>query len=144
MAGKDKAVVPMSPDANIVLGPMALNPVTLGSLPVVSYSKQGVVLHNERIKTRILVDGIPVNAVVSLYVQRDAVNEDESKAVAMAADEQARKATARKAEESAKLQREKEAAYEWGQRSITDGVAAAGKLASALGALNAVGVKVGG
>ena len=119
----------------------------VGAAPIDSNAK-GIVLASERVKCLIMIDGRPVEHMVTFYAQRAALSEDETLAVAKVAAERKAKA-AERAEADQKLrEREikraveltKDVAFEAMGRATAD----AQKAAAAIETLKGFGVKVGG
>lgn len=131
-----KKNTPETAGAQIALGPWSIPSADLPTLAAESYAKNGVVLVNERVKFTVVQDGIPVGYTASLYVSREAVNDDEAAKVAKVADERKAASKAREDEETERLAREKRAAFELGQSSTMTALRNVGDLVASAQALN--------
>lgn len=126
----------------IDLGIIALPVDELVTLPAEGFARTGVILANAREKRILMVpmsDGThrPVTCTVSLYVQRDAIDDHEAEQVAAVKSERDAKAAERDAKEQATIKAEKRAMFELGQqstlsnmRNVTDMVQSARALAA--------------
>ena|SRR3990167_6202078 len=134
---KDKTDTPQA-DEHITLGPCSLTAAILNALPVKAYAKTGVVLANERIKVKVPFNGLATECTMSVYIQRDALTEEESIEVAKVKLERDTKANEREAKEQHAIQAEKKAAFELGQSSTMNALENIGKLAAGARALTAL------
>lgn len=93
-------------------------------------TKSGIVLDNHRETVRVMQNGKPVTYTVSVYVQRDAINDDEAKAVAETAEEREANAAKRKKEDDDKREREIRRACEITESGVANGFKSALQLAA--------------
>ena len=129
---KDKVPVAQS---SITLGPITLDAKAISELAAASYARTGVVLSNERIKVVIPWGEVPCTYTLSLYIQRDAVNDAESLEVAKVKDERDGAKAKREQDEQDKFAREKRAAFQLGQESTMTALQNIGQLAAGVQAL---------
>ncbi len=94
-----------------------------------------VVLANERIKVQIPFGELPCTYTLSLYIQRDAINDNESVEVAKVKDERDGAKAKRESDETERLAREKRAAFQLGQESTMTALKNIGELAAGVNAI---------
>ena len=121
--------------AQFALGPVTLDAQAIAALPVESFARTGVVLANERIKVQIPFGELPCTYTLSLYIQRDAINDDESVEVAKVKDERNGAKAKRESDETERLAREKRAAFQLGQESTMTALKNIGELAAGVQAI---------
>lgn len=107
--GKLVTDAPAHDDANLVrVGPASVAEDMLKGLAPEGFNKNGVVLVGQtgRVKVTLMHGNVPVTYTLSLYVQRDALNADESAKVDKAAKERKQSADEKKLATQAERERE--------------------------------------
>ena len=135
MAKKDTPDT-LAHDSVVDLGIVAIPAHILTGIVSSTYAKTGVVLANQRIKVILPVGDIPTEFTLSLYVQRNAVNDAESVEVAKVKAERDGAKAARDEAEQAKQSREKKAAFELGQSAVMSSLSNIGALVQGAQNLN--------
>lgn len=135
MAKKQSNPTELTTSPTIDLGPFTLDSALIACLPTAGYAKTGVIVANDRIKFRLTVNDIPTEFTASVYIQRNAINDDESKAVATTKEERETAKAARDNAEQTKNEREKKAAFELGQSATMSALRNIGELAAGAQAL---------
>ena len=91
----------------------------------VEANKSGIVLCNERSKVRAMVNGKAITYTVALYIQREALTDDEAADVTRIAKERTEAADKRKADEDNKREREIKRAVELTESAVAKGFTSA-------------------
>lgn len=124
----------------VALGPVSIDTSMLQSLDVESFSQNGVVLTNERTKITLKdTNGVPVGYTLSLYIQRDAITDDERIKVLETKDERTRNKMEREQKDAEKRSREVRSAFDLGQESSLTALRNIDTLVSSVNGLKAIG-----